>query len=146
MRKSMIAILVAGQLAAAPAAAADLVEAESRQVGAFGGIRVSVPLDGARRERPVRAGLALAPTVQARSLADGPRSRIGEGLELGLTGDGRARLTLAGTRLDRLGAAQGEEEEDEGGLPTWAWIAGGVTVALGAGLLVFDHLMDQSSE
>ena len=147
MRKSTAVLLVAGQiaLAAGPARAAIFV-AEAPQVGAFGGVRISVPLDRARGERqPVRAGLALAPTTRMGGAAGEVRTRIGEGLMLDLAGRGPAALSLAGTRLDRLGAAQ-DDEDGDGGLPTWAWIAGGVTVALGAGYLWFEDAMNDASE
>lgn len=141
MRKLTIAALVAGQigLAAGPARAADLVESEPPQVGAFGGVNVVVPLDGARREqRPVRAGLTLAPTVRSHRASGEVRTRIGPGLELGITGERRVALSLAGTRLDRLGAAQsgGEQEEEDGGGPStlgWIGIGVGATVVVLAG-------------
>jgi hypothetical protein len=148
MRILTIAAIVAGQFAAAatPAHAADLAAGEPARVGAFGGLRISVPLDGAHRERPVRAGLTLAPTTIGRTAGGEVRTRVGEGLALDFAGRRPVTVSLAGTRLDRLGAAQDADDEDGGGLPTWAWVAGGVTLTLGAGWLVFAHLMNESSE
>lgn len=142
MRKLTIAALVAGQigLAAGPARAADLVESEPPRVGAFGGVNIVLPLDGARRaQRSLRAGLTLAPTVMSHRANGAVRTFIGPGLELGIGADRRVALSLAGTRLDRLGAAQsgGEEqaEEDGGGPSTLGWIGIGVgaTVVVLAG-------------
>ena len=52
-------------------------------MGAFGGLRVRVPLGGDPRERQVRAGLAIAPTVQGGTIGGERRQRIGEGIEFG---------------------------------------------------------------
>jgi hypothetical protein len=146
MKKLMIAALLAGQLlpAAAPAAAAELDRHTAPQMGAFGGLRLRLPLDGDRRDRQLQAGLAIAPTTHSRTADGETRLRIGDGLEFGVRGREPARLSLAGQDVRRLGV-QGEEDED-GGVPTWALVAGGVVLVLGAGLLVFDALMDASSE
>ena len=143
MRILAIAAIVAGQIgvAAAPAHAADLAASEAPRTGAFGGLRVSVPLDGARREQRIRAGLTLAPTSVARTAGGDLRTRIGEGLALDFAGRRPVTLSLAGTRLDRLGAAQ-DDEQGGGGVPTWLWIAGGVTVALGGFYLWFEDAMN----
>lgn len=143
MKGMTIAALIAGQLSA-PALAADLVAAEETRAGAFGGLRISVPLDGARREqRPVRAGLTIAPTLQARNLEGEARTLIGQGLELGVAGRGPVTLSLAGTRLHRLGAAQGEtEEEDEGGISTLAIVGIGAAVLVGVVAASFQLCVD----
>ncbi|MGZ8350107.1 MAG: hypothetical protein ACXWUX_12280 [Allosphingosinicella sp.] len=141
MKKLTIAALLGAQLlpAAQPAFAADLMAAEATRTGAFGGLRIHVPLDRARRERrPIRAGLAIAPTVQSRNLQGETRSRIGEGLELGIAGRSPVTLSLAGTRLDRLGAVQDEAEEEDGGGPgSVGWVAIGVAAlaVVGAGII-----------
>ena len=148
MKKLMIATLVASQLLAAapPAAAAELDRHAAPQMGAFGGLRVRLPLDGDRRERQLRAGLAIAPTMLSRTSDGETRLRIGEGLEFGVRGREPARLSLAGQDVRRLGVQGDEDDDGDGGIPTWALVAGGVVIALGAGLLVFDAMMDASSE
>src|SRR5688500_20360703 len=104
MKKLMIAMLLAGQLSAAvaPAAAAELDRHAAPQMGAFGGLRVRLPLDGHVQQRRVRAGLTLAPTLQSRRANGEVRTRIGEGLELGLTQGERPQLSLAGTPVSQL--------------------------------------------
>lgn len=146
MKTLMIAALLGAQMltAAIPAAGAELDRHAAPQMGAFGGLRVRLPLDGDRSRRQLRAGLAIAPTTHSRTADGETRLRIGEGLEFGVRGRAPARLSLAGQDLRRL-AAQGEEDED-GGVPTWALVAGGVVLVLGAGVLVFDAMMDASSE
>ena len=114
MKKLMITALVAGHLltAAQPALAADLVDAGTPQMGAFGGVRLRVPLDGNRQQRQVRAGLAFAPMVQSRNVQGESRLRIGEGVELGIRGRSPVTLSLAGAPLSQhLGAGQDETGE-----------------------------------
>ena len=138
MKRLMIAALLASQALAAaqPAMAAEQTGGRTQQMGAFGGIRLRVPLDGRAGERQVRAGLTLAPTLQTRNARGETRTRIGEGLELGFNGDDRVRLTLAGAPVSRL--AQGEAEPDgrRAGVSTLGWVAigVGVVVVTGAGL------------
>jgi hypothetical protein len=145
MKKLMIAALLAGQLSMAPspAAAAELDRHAAPQMGAFGGLRVRLPLDGDRRDRQLRAALTLAPTLHGRSPDGETRLRIGEGLEFGIQGRGAARLSLAGRDVRRLGV---QEEGDDGDVPTWALIAGGVVLVLGVGWLVFEDAMNDASE
>lgn len=140
IKQLTLAALVSAQLgiAAAPAAAAELGRAEEQRIGTFGGVTVRVPLDGVRRDHPVRAGLTLAPAL-ATTRSDGRSStRIGEGLELGYRSDGAAiGLSLAGRRL---GAQQDESrEEDEGNVSTVEKVALGaiglVVLAAAAGTL-----------
>ena len=130
MTKVLIAALLGGQiLAAQPALAAELAAAEQPRVGAFAGFRVRVALDGDARERPVRAGVALAPTLHSRSVDGESRTRVGEGLEIGVTGTGPVRLSLAGRDLRRLGAAE-EGEGRRRGPSTVAWVAIGLAAAV----------------
>ncbi|MGZ8350105.1 MAG: hypothetical protein ACXWU2_08750 [Allosphingosinicella sp.] len=145
MKKLTIAALLTAHLAAGPATAAELITSETPRVGAFGGLRVTVPLDRAHSERPVRAGLALAPTVQVRGAAGEPRTRVGEGVEFSLAAGRPTTVTVAGTRLDRLAAAQNEDDADEGGIPTWGWIAGGVAL-LGLALFGINEWAEAQSE
>ena len=129
MKRLTIAALLAAQVAAAiPASAAELAEARTQQTGAFAGFRMRVPLDGAVHERRLRAGLTVAPTLHSRTSAGESQLRFGEGLELGLVGRQPLRLTLAGQDLRRLGAQEGDQDEDEdgGGPSTLGWIAIGV--------------------
>jgi hypothetical protein len=132
---------------AQPAAAADLNLAQEPRPGAFGGVRVRVPLDGHPRQRQVRAGLTIAPTLHSRSADGSVRMRIGEGLELGLRGREPVRLSIAGQDLRRLAAQQsGDEEDDDGGIPTGAWIAGGIVLVALAGAAWLAIELDNSSD
>lgn len=150
MKKMTIAALLAAQIvsAAQPAFAADLgPAAQEQRAGAFGGLRVRVPLDGAPRQRQVRAGLAFAPTLQ-RHVADGAvRTQIGEGFEFGYRSGRPLAFSVAGRDLvrSRLGAAQDRERR---GLSTGQilLIAGGViVVTLGVLTLVaVDEINDNS--
>lgn len=144
MRKLLMAGLVAGQALGqgAPAFAQGLAPAHETRLGAFGGLRLSVPFGGARRE-PVRAGLAVAPAARTETQDGRAIGRIGEGLELGYRTDRPLSVSMAGRDLSsfRLGAAQDSERPyrhpEQGG---WAIVVGGLVVIgalVGVGLLVF---------
>jgi len=146
MKNLTIAALVAAQIPASaqPALAADLASHQEIQGGAFGGVRLRVPLGGRARDNRVRAGLAFAPTVSSRGQDGAVRTRIGEGLELGITGREPVRLSLAGMPVSRL--AQGGSGPDGGrlGISTLGWIAIGVGAAIvivvgAAAICVSDH-------
>ena len=132
MKKLMIATLLSGQLltAAAPAVAAELERDAAPQMGAFGGVRLRVPLDGRAGERGVRAALTVAPTLHRSDLRGNSQMRMSEGLELGFNGDDRVRLSLAGTPVSRI--AQGEAGPDgrRAGMSPIGWIAIGAGVVL----------------
>ena len=85
MKKLMITALLGGQLliVAQPALAADFAATQPERVGAFGGLRVRVPLGGDPQQRQVRAGLTVAPTLQGANMQGERAMRIGEGVELG---------------------------------------------------------------
>ena len=150
MRKLIIAAFLAGQVmtVSQPALAADLAEAEQPRMGAFGGLRVRIPLDGDARQRQVRAGLTVAPTMQGANMEGERPLRIGEGVELGIRGNRPLSLSVAGMDVGsrRLGAAQDDDDGDDDGVPTWAWVAGGVVVVLGLGAFAFAEAMNASSE
>jgi hypothetical protein len=134
MKKLTLAALLAGQILAVaqPAIAADFTSAQEQRAGAFAGLRLRMPLDGARH-RQIRAGFALAPTLGTRGINGESRLRFGEGLELGITGRQPVRLLVAGQDVRRLGAAQraeGQEGERRGGPSTLGWIAIGVGAAV----------------
>jgi hypothetical protein len=68
------------------------------------------------------------------------RMRMGEGLELGVVGREPVRLAIGGQDVRRLGAAQGDEDEDrDDGPGTVGWIAIGFAglVLVGAGVVYF---------
>lgn len=142
MKKLIIASLATAQtLSAAPpafAAAPDAVE--MRQMGAFAGLRLRVPLDD-HSGRHARVGLTVAPAMLSRTADGEARSRIAEGIELGFRGGRPLSLSLAGRDLHggRLGAADGG---DGGGVPTWALVAGGVVLVLGGAYLWFSEAID----
>jgi hypothetical protein len=145
MKKLTIAALIAAQTltVATPAAAADIAEARETRPGAFAGLRLRVPLDGGAHQRQVRAGLTVAPTLHSRSADGAVRGRIGEGLELGATPGRAPALTLAGTRVDRLGAPDGRRAN----ISTEGWIAIGAGTLIVLSLLTlvaFDEISDQS--
>jgi hypothetical protein len=144
MKKLTITALLAGQLifATQPSAAAELAESRTQQMGGFAGLRVRMPLDHRSSERRIRAGVALAPVMQSRTLGGETRSRIGEGLELGITGREPVRLSVAGTPVSRL--AQGPLGPDGRrlGVSTTGWIAIGTGIALTAvviGWVILDN-------
>jgi hypothetical protein len=151
MKRLTITALLGGQLLAAaqPAMAANLAQTQPQRMGAFAGFSLRLPLDGARRQ-PIRAGLALAPTMSSPGADGAVRTRIGEGLEFGVTGRQPLRLTLAGQDVRRLGAAQdnGQEQdgEEQGGPSTLGWVAIGagalILVTATAGYFVFEEMMD----
>ena len=130
MKIIVSAALVAAQVAAAaqPAFAAEIQREATAATGTFGGLRLRVPLDGSRAGRAPRIGLAFAPTVHSMDERGEARMRIGEGLEFGFS-DGRPApaLSIAG---HRLGATQGSDDRDGGGIDT----AEGILI--GAGVIV----------
>jgi hypothetical protein len=148
MRKVVISVIVAN-LVATPLQAQSWRDqtADVRQ-GAFIGARLNIPMSGDAAAKP-RAALTLAPT-QSRISADGMvRTRIGDGLALNLTPDGKTSLTFAGARVDTvLGLkSQNQVEGDRKlGMSSTAWIViGGVTVAAAGGfLLLLDSAQDNT--
>jgi len=133
----MGALAILGMVAQ-PTAAAELAGEQRTRMGAFGGFRIQLPL-GARGARDVpRAGLAFGPVQQSRSSDGASRTRLGEGLMIGFGGGERgARVTLAGTRLDRLGLVQNGRAPEGGqraGISTLGWVAIGVGAAVVIGL------------
>lgn len=135
MKKLTIAALIAGQLmtTAAPAVAAELTEARTQQMGGFAGLRVRLPLDGRAGERQLRAGLAVAPVMQTRTLEGEMRTRMGEGLELGVTGREPVRLSVAGTPVSQLAQGPVGPDGQRLGVSNVGWIAIGAGVVI-AGL------------
>ena len=137
MKYVVMAALAAGQIAVAaqPAFAAELTDGQSQQIGAFGGVQVRVPLDGGAERRPIRAGLTIAPTLQTRNLSGETRTRIGEGLEVGLAGDAPVRISLAGTPVSQLARGPAGPDGQRLGVSDIGWIAiGAGTVIAGLGL------------
>jgi len=135
MHRIVIRALIAAQLAAAPALAADLVGDKTtvdQQAGAFVGARLRLSLGGTPGRDRMRAGFVMAPTQRTLSSNGRAIIRFGDGLELGLTRDRPASLSLAGRRLSD--APGGELPERRAGVSTLAWIAIGVGTAV---VLVF---------
>jgi hypothetical protein len=151
MRKVTIAALLATQLAPAaqPAFAADFAATQEQRAGAFAGLRLRVPLDGARQQRQVRAGLAFAPTLHGHGGDGSVRMRIGEGVEFGYRSGRPLSWSIAGRDLGRhrLGAA--EEGGHRGGMSVGkvALIVGGVLVlAIGVTTIVLIDEINDSSD
>ena len=144
MKKIMIAALLASQTA--PAVAAGFAPARETEAGAFAGLRLRLPLDGAEPQRRIRAGLAVAPAMQTRDLQGDRRTVVGEGLELGVVGGGPVDLSIAGTPVSRLVAGGETPDGRRAGVSTVGWVAIGVgtvlVVGLTAGYLWFDDALD----
>lgn len=149
MKKLIIAALIAGQMtiAAQPALAAELVATQERQMGAFAGFRVRMPLGADPGREGLRAGLALAPTLHSRSDQGAYRMRFGEGLELGISRRQPLTLNFGGARIDRLGLAPNGQAPGgpRANLSTAGWIAVSVGV-LGATSIVLFVLADDSCD
>ena len=129
MRSFMLSVLAAGQLllGAQPALAATLGPGEQTRIGAFGGVQVRLPLGGSRAEAPT-ASLGIAPVARSQGIDGTGRTRIGDGLQLSLQPNRPIELSLAGTRLDRLGLNPGGQTLDgpRAGVSTLGWVGIGV--------------------
>ena len=140
MKKLMITALLGGQLliVAQPVSAADFAATQPERVGAFGGLRVRVPLGGDPQQRQIRAGLTVAPTLHSANMQGERAMRIGEGVELGLRSGRPLTLSVAGVEVRRArpGTAQDDETEDEEGGSNTLLIIGGVVVVLAAAAAV----------
>jgi hypothetical protein len=146
MKKLVVPALIAAQLLAAaqPAFAADLTDSAYRtsETGMFTGLRLRVPLGGEAGRQPLRAGLAVAPTVQSRAMNGGEvRTRFGEGLEFGVNGRRSMTVSIAGTPVSRLVQGPNAPEGEKAGVSTLGWVAIGVgalvAVVLIAGAICF---------
>lgn len=140
MKKLVIASLVAGQMLTMvqPAMSAVPVNVGTQHAGAFAGLRVRVPLGGPHPARQVRAGFALAPTLQSRAPIGETRSRIGEGLEFGYRSNRPASFSIAGRDFNRRGLGV-QDDGESGGPSTLGWTAivvGGLVVAGVAALAI----------
>ena len=130
MKKLLIAALLSSQIVGAvPAMAQGFAPVRETGAGTFGGIRVRVPFGGPRE--PVRAGLAIAPTVRTDYQDGHVRTRIGEGLEFGYRTGRRVSFSLAGRDLSsfRLNAAEGNDGHHGFPWGTAALVVGGILVA-----------------
>ena len=148
MNKALAAAAMAAMTmpAVQPALAADFHVVEGQRHGAFGGVRLRMPLDGPNRARQLRVGLTLAPTLRTQDSDGGSRLRFGEGLELGVAEREPVRLSLAGSPVNRLGQGPAGPDGQRMGVSTLGWIGIGVgatiLVAAGAGYLWFEDAMD----
>jgi hypothetical protein len=116
--------------AAQPVMAAELAVVQDQRPGAFGGLRLRLPLDGPRRQQRLRAGLTVAPTMHFQSGDGASRLRIAEGLEFGFTGREPARLSLGGVPVNRLAQGPAGPDGQRMGVSTIGWIAIGVGAAI----------------
>lgn len=151
MKNTIFAGLVAAQLIAAssPAAAAGFGESPAVQTGTFAGARIRISLGGEQRDRTFRAGLTLAPMLHSQTISGGTRLRVGEGLELGFTGERKLNLSLAGVRADTVLGLNGRDRIDADrklGLSTGGKIAIGVSVILVAGGVGYLVLANRCTE
>ena len=139
MNNRLIAALVAAPLlvGAQPAAAAGFEEMASVESGAFAGARIRLSLGGKHQDRKLRAGLTVAPTLRSQSMAGHARTRFGEGLELGFTGERPLALSLAGRPVSGLLPGGGKSEDERRlGVSTTGYIAIGAGVVLLVGALI----------
>ena len=144
MKTLLITALATTQLAAArPALATGFTTLAEQQAGAFGGVRVRLPLDGPRSRQRIRAGLTLAPTLHSRTMQGDSRLRIGEGLELGAAGRERVSLSLAGTPVSRLTEGGRRPDGERLGVSPLGWVAIGTgIVAVGAAVWFYATITD----
>ena len=144
MKTFTIAALLSAQLLATaqPAMAAELAPVGDQRIGAFGGLRVRLPLGGEAGDRRLRAGLTLAPALQSWSANGESRLRIAEGLELGVRGREPIRLSVGGRDLRRLGA----RDDNDRGVPTGAWIAGGIVLVAVAAVTFAAITLENASD
>ena len=146
MNKVMIGVMCAAQLLAVapPAGAAEIPRdrpAGPTQVGTFVGARVRVPL-GATRE-PAHAGLAFTATQRS---DEAGTLRFAKGMELGLAGDDKIRLSLAGRPASQLAPGAHGPDGRKLGVSTIVWVGVGVAVVAVGGLLWFVDAMNDASE
>lgn len=114
--------------------------------GGFAGVRLRIPLGGAREgeaDRTIRAGLTVAPMQRSDGAGlKGPAWRIGEGLEFGFAeGGARPQLSIGGQRLTGQryapgGATPAKGRSNASGVGTAAIVVGGLALLAGIGLLV----------
>lgn len=148
----MMRILLIAALLMTPAGVAasppvlDLASSQGAQMGTFAGLRLRVPLGGPPRERQVRATATIAPTLHAEDQTGARSMRMGEGVEFSFRADGRPSFSLAGEDLTRrYGAKLNANDEDDGGIPTWALVVGGLAVTAGIGYLALIEALDCDS-
>jgi hypothetical protein len=131
MKFVLAAALCAVQTLSVPAWAADLTAGDaavSRQMGAFAGARLRVPLGGGK-EKP-QAGLALTSTLRNGGRAE---LRFAKGAELGFSGnEAPMRLTLSGTPVAQLAQGSAGPAGRRLGVSTLGWVAIGVGVLAAA--------------
>jgi hypothetical protein len=141
------AIGFARPVAAQPTAAVNIGPANPVQTGAFGGLRLRIPLGSNSTGQRVRAGLTIAPMLHSQTRSGEMRMQIGEGVEFGFSSGTPPALSIAGRPIGRNGlhAAQAEDADHSG--PSTALIIGGavlVVAAIGAALAY--HALDEASE
>lgn len=136
---TMIALVAAQVFAAAPGMAADIPGdgvREGVRMGTFAGARIRIPLDRAPGHR-LRAGLTVAPTLRGTRPNASSSLRIGQGVELGMSGSRAPELSLNGKPLARI-ADRGKAGPKPGSnLSPIGWAAIGVGVAAVAYLTWF---------
>ena len=117
-------------LPVAPAMAADLSVGDAaapRQMGAFAGARLRMPLGGGKEK--MQAGLALTSTLRSGATGE---LRFAKGAELSFSGEKEIALTLAGTPVSRLAEGRAGPEGRKLGVSTLGWVAIGVGVVAAA--------------
>lgn len=150
MKTALIASLVAAQLLAAqPATAASFEQLgpANTEAGVFAGARLRIPLGSASRNK-ARIGLTLAPMTRSRWDEGRTRLRFGEGVGLGITGNGPIQVSLAGRPLSAFapGAAAEIDTRDKRGISTLGAVGIGAGVLLVAGIVYVVVLTSQCYE
>lgn len=149
MRKLLTSVIAAAVVVAPARAAGWHDSTVDVQPGTFVGARLKLPL-GERTTAKPRAELAIAPT-QSRLRSSGRlvRTRIGEGVALGVAPGAKPTLTLAGIPANRalgLNRSVQVHSKNKMGLSTGAWVGIGVVAAIGVGvLLLADFCHDKNS-
>ena len=100
------------------------------------------------RDRKVRAGLTIAPTLRSQGIAGETRTRIGEGLEVRFVGERSLGVSLGGQPVTRsLPSGRKSEDEKRFGKSTSSKVAIGVgAVALVAGAIVLGVVISHSDD
>ncbi len=135
-------------LAAQPVAAARLDGrdgAAERELGAFAGARLRVPLGGDARARP-SAGLTLAPALRGRDAYGDARLQVGEGVGFGLRGDGGAGLSIAGRPALMLLRPAGNAPRGKAGVSTLGWVGIGAAVLVTGAVGFFAWALDEAED
>ena len=149
LKNYLIAAIVTAPyiFAAQPAAAAGFEEMATVQSGTFAGARIRLSLGGKQQNQKFRAGLTVAPTLRSQTVSGQTRTRFGEGLELGFTGERPLALSLAGRPVSSLLPGRSKSEDERRlGISTAGYVAIGAGIALVVGAVLVADAIEDSRE